>query len=122
MVFALSPLCCATSTKLTPSGVPAMGDTGPGGGATGFASYSCCAAGACCPSARVQGGTAMAKTSANGSTSAVRLSEPSTRRRVQLKIEKPPEVFWMQERSQYKDCYRLAAFMANWLRHCAGFA
>src|ERR1700733_6319212 len=39
MVFAFSPAVVATSTKLMPRGVPAIGDAGPGGGATGLASY-----------------------------------------------------------------------------------
>jgi len=76
MVFPSKPASCATSTKLTPSGVPSIGDFGPGGGGAAFASklrscgpsFGVCAAGCC-------RGEAIATISANGSTKAVRLSD-----------------------------------------------
>src|ERR1700722_3158585 len=78
MVLVLSPAVPATSRKLTPSGVPARGETGPGGGATGLASYDCvmplwlCSGRVC---SRNQGGAAIVNTSLKGKTRAVRLSD-----------------------------------------------
>ena len=86
MVFAFNPDCVATSTKLKPSGVPAIGEATPGGGGIGFASYVGSLLGdfGACSCARTQGGVAMASTSPKGRTRAERLREVRKLRRFQL--------------------------------------
>src|SRR5579862_224975 len=79
------PDCLRTSTKLTPRGVPSIGDLGPGGGGRALASYErsiapilvfCCCVGFCWP--------ARTRMSEKGRTKAVRLSERINRRRCKL--------------------------------------
>src|SRR5579875_2426390 len=73
MVFTARPDSFTTSTKVTPSGVPSIGDLGP---FSAGRSLTCC-------------GRASASRSENGSTSAVRLKERINRRRLLYKIETP---------------------------------
>src|SRR5450631_2891480 len=84
MIFVYSPDCFATSVKLTPRGVPAIGEGIFFVAGRGFASY----VGrefVCGPIVPICGGMASAKTSSSARTNAERESERRNPRRLQIK-------------------------------------